>query len=86
MHARTHARTHARAHTHGILTQELQVLDIQFLYGFQNPTIVILFQDPKEMRHVKTYEISIKDKVSCYLSLPPPPLSSGHKRSLLYPT
>ena len=45
-----------------IRLEELQVLDIQFLHGFQNPTIVILYQDPKEMRHVKTYEISIKDK------------------------
>ena len=42
--------------------EELQVLDIQFLHGFSTPTIVILYQDPKEMRHVKTYEISIKDK------------------------
>ena len=45
-----------------IRLEELQVLDIQFLHGFANPTIVLLYQDPKEMRHVKTYEISIKDK------------------------
>jgi DNA damage-binding protein 1 len=45
-----------------IRLEELQVLDIQFLHGFANPTIVLLYQDSKEMRHVKTYEISIKDK------------------------
>ncbi|KAL2558539.1 DNA damage-binding protein 1 [Forsythia ovata] len=40
---------------------ELQVLDIKFLYG-PKPTIVVLYQDNKDARHVKTYEVSLKDK------------------------
>jgi len=45
-----------------IRLEELQVIDIQFLYGCEQPTILLLFQDPKDMRHLKTYEISIKEK------------------------
>ncbi|KAL4189515.1 hypothetical protein AMTRI_Chr08g165760 [Amborella trichopoda] len=42
--------------------EELQVLDIKFLYGCARPTIVVLYQDNKDARHVKTYEVVIKDK------------------------
>lgn len=42
--------------------EELQVLDIQFLHGFVNPTIVVLYQDAKTSRHLKTYEIDVKEK------------------------
>nr|GEU46573.1 DNA damage-binding protein 1 [Tanacetum cinerariifolium] len=42
--------------------EELQVLDIKFLYGCPKPTIVVLYQDNKDARHVKTYEVSLKDK------------------------
>ena len=45
-----------------IRLEELQVIDLQFLYGCAVPTILLLYQDPKEMRHLKTYEVSIKDK------------------------
>mmetsp|Transcript_28073 Transcript_28073/g.43830 ORF Transcript_28073/g.43830 Transcript_28073/m.43830 type:complete len:992 (-) Transcript_28073:1819-4794(-) len=45
-----------------IRLEELSVIDIQFLYGCAVPTILILYQDPKEMRHLKTYEISLKEK------------------------
>eukprot|EP00291_Cryptomonas_curvata_P008383 CAMPEP_0172198090 /NCGR_PEP_ID=MMETSP1050-20130122/27879_1 /TAXON_ID=233186 /ORGANISM="Cryptomonas curvata, Strain CCAP979/52" /LENGTH=486 /DNA_ID=CAMNT_0012874843 /DNA_START=773 /DNA_END=2230 /DNA_ORIENTATION=- len=45
-----------------IRLEELQVIDLQFLYGCAVPTILLLYQDPKEMRHLKTYEISIKEK------------------------
>jgi hypothetical protein len=27
-----------------------------FLYGCENPTVLLLYQDPKEMRHLKAYE------------------------------
>lgn len=45
-----------------IRLEELQVLDIKFLYGCLKPTIVVLYQDNKDARHVKTYEVSLKDK------------------------
>ncbi|GFS39733.1 damaged DNA binding protein 1A [Actinidia rufa] len=38
-----------------IRLEELQVLDIKFLYGCPRPTIVVLYQDNKDARHVKTY-------------------------------
>jgi DNA damage-binding protein 1 len=37
-------------------------LDIKFLYGCVKPTIVVLYQDNKDARHVKTYEVALKDK------------------------
>ncbi|KAL1805820.1 hypothetical protein ACET3Z_028888 [Daucus carota] len=45
-----------------IRLEELQVLDIKFLYGCPKPTIVVLYQDNKDARHVKTYEVALKDK------------------------
>ncbi|XP_031130290.1 DNA damage-binding protein 1-like [Ipomoea triloba] len=45
-----------------IRLEELQVLDIKFLYGCPKPTVVVLYQDNKDARHVKTYEVSLKDK------------------------
>ncbi|XP_048584985.1 DNA damage-binding protein 1 [Nematostella vectensis] len=43
-----------------IRLEELHVVDIQFLYGCANPTIVFIYQDPHG-RHVKTYEINLRD-------------------------
>lgn len=37
------------------------MLDLKFLYGCAKPTIAVLFQDTKENRHVKTYEIQVKE-------------------------
>jgi DNA damage-binding protein 1 len=45
-----------------IRMEELQVLDIQFLHKTAKPTICLLYQDPKEQRHIKTYEILIREK------------------------
>ncbi|VVB07861.1 unnamed protein product [Arabis nemorensis] len=45
-----------------IRLEELQVLDIKFLFGCAKPTIAVLYQDNKDARHVKTYEVSLKDK------------------------
>ncbi|XVF45973.1 hypothetical protein PTKIN_Ptkin02bG0250700 [Pterospermum kingtungense] len=45
-----------------IRLEELQVLDIKFLYGCSKPTIVVLYQDNKDARHVKTYEVALKEK------------------------
>ena len=41
--------------------EELLVYDIQFLHGCAQPTIVLLHQDVHG-RHVKSHEISLKDK------------------------
>ncbi|VVC45761.1 Hypothetical protein CINCED_3A017720 [Cinara cedri] len=41
--------------------EELEVQDIDFLYGCANPTIIIIHQD-NNGRHIKAKEISIKDK------------------------
>ncbi|XP_071684353.1 DNA damage-binding protein 1 isoform X2 [Lolium perenne] len=45
-----------------IRLQELLVLDIKFLYGCEIPTVAVLYQDNKDARHVKTYEIALEDK------------------------
>ncbi|KAK8960477.1 DNA damage-binding protein 1a [Platanthera guangdongensis] len=45
-----------------IRLEELQVLDIRFLYGCSKPTIAVLYQDNKDARHLKTYEVALKDK------------------------
>ncbi|XP_015904539.1 DNA damage-binding protein 1 [Parasteatoda tepidariorum] len=41
--------------------EELLVHDIQFLHGYSNPTVVLVYQDANA-RHVNTYEISMRDK------------------------
>ncbi|GER24636.1 DNA damage-binding protein 1 [Striga asiatica] len=41
---------------------ELQVLDIKFLYGCPRPTIVVLYQDTEDERHMKTYEVALMDE------------------------
>ncbi|KAI3495498.1 hypothetical protein L1887_37839 [Cichorium endivia] len=46
-----------------IRLEELQVLDIKFLYGCPKPTIVVLYQDNTDACHAKTYEVSLEDKV-----------------------
>lgn len=38
------------------------VLDIKFLHGCAKPTIVVLYEDTRDTRHVKTYEIAIPGK------------------------
>lgn len=40
---------------------ELQIQDIEFLYGCSNPTIIVIYQDTHG-RHIKTHEISLKEK------------------------
>ncbi|GBG61192.1 hypothetical protein CBR_g19725 [Chara braunii] len=45
-----------------IRLEELQVIDIKFLYGYAKPTIAVLYQDSKDARHLKTYEVLLKDK------------------------
>uniref|UniRef100_A0A8C1IIK9 DNA damage-binding protein 1 n=1 Tax=Cyprinus carpio TaxID=7962 RepID=A0A8C1IIK9_CYPCA len=44
-----------------IRLEELQVIDVQFLYGCQAPTVCFIYQDPQG-RHVQTYEVSLREK------------------------
>lgn len=44
-----------------IRMEELNIQDIQFLHGTSVPTIAFIYQDT-HARHVKTYEISLKEK------------------------
>lgn len=44
-----------------IRMEELEVQDIAFLHGCLNPTIILIHQDING-RHVKTHEISLRDK------------------------
>ncbi|XP_043235477.1 DNA damage-binding protein 1-like isoform X1 [Amphibalanus amphitrite] len=46
---------------YNIRLEELTVQDIEFLYGCANPTVVLIHQDAHG-RHVKTHEISLKEK------------------------
>jgi hypothetical protein len=38
------------------------VIDIKFMHHCKVPTFAILYQDNKESRHLKMYEIDFKDK------------------------
>lgn len=44
-----------------IRMEELTVQDMEFLHGCAVPTLVLLHQD-SQARHLKTYEVSLKDK------------------------
>ncbi|RWS30639.1 DNA damage-binding protein 1-like protein [Leptotrombidium deliense] len=44
-----------------IRMEELNIQDIQFLHGCSTPTIAFIYQD-SHARHVKTYEINLKEK------------------------
>ncbi|XP_037087603.1 DNA damage-binding protein 1-like [Pollicipes pollicipes] len=46
---------------YNIRLEELTVQDIEFLYGCPNPTVILIHQDVHG-RHVKTHEISLKEK------------------------
>ena len=52
-------QTELRAYN--IRMEELYVSDIEFLHGCAQPTIVLIHQDVNG-RHVKTHEISLKEK------------------------
>ncbi|ORX91440.1 DNA damage-binding protein 1-like protein [Basidiobolus meristosporus CBS 931.73] len=45
-----------------IRLEELLIVSMTFLHGMAKPTLAVLYQDTKEARHIKTYEVSIKDK------------------------
>ncbi|KAG0048736.1 DNA damage-binding protein 1a [Gryganskiella cystojenkinii] len=41
---------------------EVTIMSMCFLYGTSRPTLAVLHQDKKEVRHVKTYEFDLKTK------------------------
>lgn len=41
--------------------EEMEVQDIEFLYGCANPTVIMIHQDNMG-RHIKAKELSIKDR------------------------
>ncbi|GBP22857.1 DNA damage-binding protein 1 [Eumeta japonica] len=41
--------------------EELHVFDVEFLHGCSNPTLILIHQDING-RHIKTHEISLRDK------------------------
>jgi len=64
-------KTHAIMEAFNIRMEELYVVDIVFLESalvaknmifFDNPTIAVLFQDTKQSRHIKTYQINVEEK------------------------
>ena len=51
-----------QAQAFNIRLEELAVIDIAFLHRYPKPTLAVLYQDTKEARHLKTYELSLRDK------------------------
>ena len=49
--------------TYNLRIDELTVLDIKFLEGYNVPTLAILYQDHQDSRHVKTYCITQEQKL-----------------------
>eukprot|EP00736_Rhodelphis_marinus_P012711 Rmarinus@m.8546 len=39
-----------------------KIIDLQLLHGCEQPTIAVLYEDHRDHRHLKTYEISLRDK------------------------
>ena len=60
--------------------EELKVLDIAFLHNCTAPTLTVLYEDTKEQRHIKTYEVSLRDKVSITCSLITTRVACAHGR------
>ncbi|CAI5722603.1 unnamed protein product [Hyaloperonospora brassicae] len=48
--------------TFNIRLDELRVIDIKFLHGYNKPTICVLYEDYKAARHLKTYHILLKER------------------------
>lgn len=41
--------------------EDVNVQDVEFLYGCSSPTLILIHQD-NQGRHIKTHEISLRDK------------------------
>lgn len=42
---------------------EMCVISLKFLDGCPEPTLAVLYEDPKRDRHIKTYEVASREKV-----------------------
>ncbi|KAF9300102.1 DNA damage-binding protein 1a [Mortierella antarctica] len=45
-----------------ITIEEVEIIAMDFLHGVVKPTLAILYQDHKKIRHIKTYELDLKAK------------------------
>eukprot|EP01134_Creolimax_fragrantissima_P006011 CFRG6011T1 len=52
----------ALSDAYNVRLDELSVLDMVFLHGYPRPTMLVLYEDHREARHVKTYEFSLQEK------------------------
>ncbi|BFZ05163.1 hypothetical protein BsWGS_08202 [Bradybaena similaris] len=52
-----------------IRLEELNVIDMAFLYGCQNPTVALIHYD-QSGRHVKTYEVSLREREKDFIKGP----------------
>uniref|UniRef100_A0A6B2KWM6 DNA damage-binding protein 1 n=1 Tax=Arcella intermedia TaxID=1963864 RepID=A0A6B2KWM6_9EUKA len=83
-----------------IRLEETQIIEMKFLHGCVRPTLMVLYHDAKESRHIKTYEIvpqkefiegpwqlpNIEPSVELVITLPPPLLGILviGERSIIY--
>lgn len=50
---------------------ELEVLDLKFLHGCEQPTLAVLYQDNRSERHIKTYLVDARPTVKASLTTLP---------------
>lgn len=47
-----------------IALDETRIIDIKFLHGCSRPTVCMLYQDNRQIRHVKTLHVEVREKDS----------------------
>lgn len=45
-----------------VALNETRVIDIKFLHGCPRPTVCVLYQDNRQVRHVKTLHVEVREK------------------------
>lgn len=45
-----------------ISLDETRIIDIKFLHGCSRPTVCVLYQDNRQIRHVKTLHVEVREK------------------------
>lgn len=45
-----------------IALEETRIIDIKFLHGCSRPTVCVLYQDNRQIRHVKTLHVEVREK------------------------
>ena len=66
--------------------EELQIIDMCFLHGTSTPTLCVLFEDPKQRRHVKTYKVVLSRKELVEGPWSQPNVESGASMLIPVPT